>query len=96
MGEADIAGMYHLLGQIAQDVRENNKILNEHSRILAEHGRVLAEHSHMLAEHSHMLAELRQSMRDVQGTLVSHGVWIHELDERSRRIERHLGLPPAA
>ena len=96
MGETDIAGMYHLLGQIAQDVRENNQILNEHSRILNEHSRILGVHGRMLDEHGHKLEVLQESMNDLRSSVQGHGILLCELEDRTRRIERYLELPPAA
>lgn len=103
MGETDIAGMYHLLGQIAKDVRENNQILNEHSRVLNEHSRVLNEHSRILNEHSrilndhgHRLDVLQDSVNELRSSIQGHGILLCDLEDRTRRIERHLALPPAA
>ena len=116
-GVTDIAGMYHLLGQIAKDVRENNQILNEHSRILNEHSRILNEHSRVLNEHGqilnehsrilgvhgrtlddhgHKLGTLQESMNELRSSVQGNGILLCELEDRTRRIERYLELPPAA
>ena len=39
---------------------------------------------------------LRQQVTEYHSSVLGHGVLISELEQRVRRIERHLELPPAA
>lgn len=41
------------------------------------------------------VAGLRQAVTVYHATVVGHGVLISELDERLRRVERRLDMPPA-
>lgn len=39
---------------------------------------------------------LRRSVMEYHSSAIGHGVLLTELDERLRRLERHVGLPPDA
>jgi hypothetical protein len=41
------------------------------------------------------LADLRATVTNYHSAVLGHGILISELDERVRRIERHLKLEPA-
>jgi hypothetical protein len=40
------------------------------------------------------IAGLRRSVLDYHSSIVGHGALLSELDDRVRRIERHIGLTP--
>ncbi len=42
------------------------------------------------------IAGLRQAVTAYHSSVLGHGILISELEERVRRIEQHLELPPAA
>jgi len=42
------------------------------------------------------LASLCEAVTNYHATILGHGILISELDERVRRIERHLNLEPAS
>lgn len=46
-------------------------------------------------ELSEQVAGLRRAVREYHSSAIGHGVLISELDERLRRVERHLDLPDA-
>lgn len=88
MAEIDIAATYQLLGSVAADMREMKTDMREVKREMAtkrELGDVRAE-----------VADLRQAVTQYHSAVLGHGILISELDERLRRVERHLGLNPAA
>jgi hypothetical protein len=76
-------------------------------QILLGIAQVQREHGHQLAE---LRAQLRKEMNDVRSqigglrqqvteyhsSVLGHGILISELDQRVRRLEEHLGLPPVA
>ena len=37
---------------------------------------------------------LRQQVTEYHSSVLGHGILISELDQRVRRLEEHLGLPP--
>ena len=39
---------------------------------------------------------LRQQVTEYHSSVLGHGILISELDQRVRRLEEHLGLPPVA
>ena len=41
------------------------------------------------------LSDLRSAVTNYHGAVLGHGIMLSELDERVRRIERHLKLEPA-
>lgn len=82
MAEVDISAVFHLLGNVAADIRE--------------HGKKIDVLTSDMADVKHGLAALDQRVAHYHAAVLGHGVLITELDERLRRVERHLGLPPAA
>ena len=56
----------------------------------------LQEHSRQLKDLSADVGGLRRQVTEYHSSVLGHGVLISELDQRERRIERHLDLPPAA
>jgi len=98
----DIAAVYQLLSQVARTVSDHTSILNDHTR-------VLNDHTHQLAELKRDVGGLTRDVKDLaygQTTLrqplteyhsvIGHGILISHLEDRVRRIEHHLNLPPAA
>jgi hypothetical protein len=77
----DIGAVYNLLVQMSGR-------LNAVSERLDSHGRKLDD---LMVG----LADLRTAVTNYHSTVLGHGILISELDERVRRIERHLKLEPA-
>ena len=77
-------------------LQDHGRILEEHSRMLGSHGRILENHSRKLEDLSTDVSGLRQQVTEYHASVLGHGVLISDLDQRVRRIERHLNLPPAA
>lgn len=84
MAEVDIAAVFQLLGSVAADVRE-----------MREELRGKADKS-AIAEVKHDVVSLRQTLTEYHASVLGHGVMISDLEDRVRRIERHLNLPPHA
>jgi len=55
----------------------------------------LADHDRKLDDLAAGLTSLREAVTHYHSTVIGHGILISELDERVRRIERHLKLEPA-
>ena len=77
------------------------RVVNEHSRVLAEHSRVLDEHSRLLDTHGRQLDDLSAGMTELRGAVdqfheavISQGIHYSGLEDRMRRVERHLKLEP--
>jgi hypothetical protein len=47
-------------------------------------------------ELSEQIVGLRRAVREYHSSAVGHGILISELEERVRRVEQHLNLPPLA
>lgn len=106
----DIAAVYQLLTQVAQTVTGHDRKLDELSANMAELRRtvgglgetvtglseIVARHDRKLDDLAAGLGLLREAVTNYHATVLGHGILISELDERVRRIERHLNLDPAS
>ncbi|HEV2301283.1 MAG TPA: hypothetical protein VGR91_06895 [Stellaceae bacterium] len=70
-------------------------VVNDHSRVLGGITAVLTDHGRKLDDLDAGQKELRAALTHYHTTVLGHGVLISDLDERVRRIERHLRLEPA-
>ena len=77
----DLGAVYNLLVQMSGRLDTVSERLDSHERKLDD-----------LAVG---LADLRNAVTNYHSTVLGHGILISELDERVRRIERHLKLEPA-
>jgi hypothetical protein len=77
----DIGAVYNLLVQMSGRLDTVSERLDSHERKLDD-----------LAVG---LSDLRNAVTNYHSTVLGHGILISELDERVRRIERHLKLEPA-
>jgi ABC-type transporter Mla subunit MlaD len=105
----DIAAVYQLLSQVARTVSDHTSILNDQTRVLNDHTRVLDDHTQQLAELKRDVggltgdvkdlaygqSTLRQTVTEYHSSVIGHGILISHLEDRVRRIEHHLNLPPA-
>ena len=92
-----------ILDAQARMLNELSSVLNQHTRILGDHTRVLNDHTLILHDHTRQLndlthgqATLRQTLTEYHSSVMGHGILISQLEDRVRRIEHHLDLPPAA
>jgi hypothetical protein len=76
----DVAAVYQLLSEVAETVRGHS-------------GRLDAL-DHKLDDLAVGLSDLRAAVTNYHGAVLGHGVILSELEERVRRIERHLRLEP--
>lgn len=85
-------------GQIAMraELRDLTTGQQEFRAELHDHSRKLDEHGRRLDDLAAGLAGLRQAMTEYHATVLGHRVLFSQFEERVRRIERHLELPPAA
>ncbi len=81
----------------AQDRKLNEVIVvvNEHTAKLDELAVIVNRHDRKLDELTTDIAGLRETLTHYHATVLGHGILYSELDERVRRIERHLKLDPA-
>jgi ABC-type transporter Mla subunit MlaD len=91
----DIAAVYQLLTQVARTVTGHDRKLDDLSAEVAGLGEVVAAHDRKLDDLAAGLASLRDAVTHYHSSVLGHGMLISELDERVRRIERHLKLEPA-
>jgi ABC-type transporter Mla subunit MlaD len=91
----DIAAVYQLLTQVARTVTGHDRKLDDLSAEVAELREVVAAHDRKLDDLAAGLASLRDAVTHYHSSVLGHGILISELDERVRRIERHLKLEPA-
>ena len=82
----------------AQDRKLNEIIgvVNDHTTKLNELAEVVNRHDRKLDDLTSDIAGLREAVTHYHATVLGHGILYSELDERVRRIERHLKLGPAA
>src|SRR6516162_6939937 len=105
----DIAAVYQLLTEVSRTVTGHDSRLDSFDRKLdgiaarlADHDRKLeaiavhlADHDRKLNDLAAGLSSLREAVTHYHSSVIGHGILISELDERVRRIERHLKLEPA-
>ena len=105
----DLGAVYRLLTEVAETVRVHGtrfdnvdrrldqllRVVNEHSRVLNERSRVLGEHSRRLDDLSASVADLRGAVGQFHEAVISQGVQHSGLEDRMRRVERHLKLEPS-
>lgn len=84
----DLAAIYQLLTEVAQRVGAIEGRLGNHDRRFEAIDRKLGDVS---AD----LAGLRETVTNYHASVLGHGILISELNERVRRIERHLNLEPS-
>jgi hypothetical protein len=85
----DTAAVYQLLSQVAQNVSKMAETVNGHTLLLHEHSRKLND-----LEHGQ--TSLRRTLTQYHASVMGHGILFTELEQRVRRIEEHLNLPPTA
>ncbi len=71
-------------------------VVNGHGSKLDELAAVVNAHDRKLDVLSADLAGLRETLTHYHASVLGHGILISELQERVRRIERHLHLEPAS
>jgi hypothetical protein len=57
---------------------------------------ILHDHTRQLADLTHGQTTLRQTLTEYHSSVIGHGILFSQLEDRVRRIEHHLNLPPAA
>lgn len=57
---------------------------------------ILHDHTRQLGDLAHGQATLCQTLTEYHASRMGHGILISQLEDRVRRIEHHLHLPPAA
>lgn len=100
MAEVDIGGVFQLLGSMAGDLRQikeqHGAKLETLSNAVSELKQDMVVVKHDIGDLKHGLASLNQTVTEYHAAVLGHGVSITDLDERLRRVEQHLGLPPVA
>ncbi len=82
----------------AQDRKLNEIIgvVNDHTAKLNELAEIVNRHDRKLDDLTSDVTGLREAVTHYHATVLGHGILYSELDERVRRIERHLKLGSAA
>ncbi|MBV9553447.1 MAG: hypothetical protein JO032_11715 [Alphaproteobacteria bacterium] len=89
---ARMDGMSTRLDGVEGKLGEVVATVNEHSRRFDEIADVLNAHSRRLDDLSDGLTDLRAAVTNYHNTVIGHGIRLTDLDDRVRRIERHLKL----
>ena len=99
----DIGAVYQLLREVADTVAGHGRMLSDHGRMLERLDRrldgqdaSLDRQDRKLDDLSAELSGLRRAVTEYHSSVLGHGILISELEERVRRIEQHLNLPPVA
>jgi predicted RNase H-like nuclease (RuvC/YqgF family) len=85
----EMAGMKRDVGELKRDV-------GDLKRDVGELKRDVGDLKVKVADLDGQVASLRSEVRDYHGTVMGHGILYTELEERVRRIETHLDLPPGS
>jgi len=64
-------------------------------QLLTQIAQTVTGHDRKLDDLAAGLVSLREAVTNYHAPVLGHGILIGELDERVRRIERHLNLEPA-
>ena len=98
----DIGAVYQLLTEVAETVRGHSA---RFERLDARFEGLGARFEGLDARFERLearlddvavgLSDLRSAVTNYHGAVLGHGIMLSELDERVRRIERHLKLEPA-
>src|SRR5437763_17042230 len=91
----DLAAIYQLLTEVARTVRGHSQRFDAIESRLDGHDRGFAAIDRKLGEMSADISGLREAVTNYHASVLGHGILISELDERVRRIERHLKFEPA-
>ena len=91
----DVAAVYQLLTQVARTLTGHGRKLDDRSTEVAGLREVVAAHDRKLDDLAAGLAPLRDAVTHYLSSVLGHGLLISKLDERVRRIERHLRIEPA-
>ena len=92
----DLAAVYQLMLQMSGRVDHVSGRLDHVSGGLDQVSERLDIHERKLDDLTVGLADLRAAVTNYHSAVLGHGILISELDERVRRIERHLKLETTA
>ncbi len=93
MGEVDIAAVLQMVAGLATDMREMRGEMRE---MRGEMRGEMRDTRRDIGDLKHDVTSMRQALTEYHSAVLGHGILISELEDRIRRIERHLNLPPAA
>ena len=85
---ADVRTVYQLLSEVAQTVRS-------HSDEFGHIHRELGDLRRTVEDLGASVSGLHAAVTEYHATVIGHGILYSELEQRVRRIERHLSLDPA-
>jgi ABC-type transporter Mla subunit MlaD len=92
----DIAAVHQLLSEVARTVAGHDRKLDGLTADVAELRETVVRHDRKLDDLAAGLASLREAVTHYHSSVIGHGILLSELDDRVRRIERHLKLEPAS
>ena len=90
----DIAAVYQLLTEVARSVSAHDRRFEGLDRRFEALDRRFEALDRKLDEMSADIVGLREAVTNYHASVLGHGIMLSELDERVRRIERHLKLAP--
>jgi hypothetical protein len=92
----DIAAAYQLLSEVARTVTDHTHQLAELKRDVGGLTRDVNSLARDVKDLTYGQTTLRQTLTEYHSSVIGHGIPISHLEDRVRRIECHLNLPPAA
>jgi ABC-type transporter Mla subunit MlaD len=90
-----VGGLRETVGGLQETVGGLRETVGGLLQTVAGLGDIVAGHDRKLDDLAHGLASLRETVTHYHSTVVGHGILYSEIEERVRRIERHLKLEPA-
>ncbi len=92
----DIAAVYLLLREVADTVIRHDGRFDALDRRFDATDRRLDAMDRRIDDLTSQVSGLRQTVIEYDASVHGHGILISELEQRLRRVEQHLNLPPAA
>lgn len=91
----DITAVYNLLMQMSARLDSHDRKLDQLLAIINEHTRTLSDHTRQLDDLNAGVTGLRSDVGLYQEAVAAQGIHYSGLEDRMRRVERHLKLEPS-
>ena len=92
---ADTADMRAEIGDMRAEMARKDDIADLRGEIHSLRADVASDLVTLEKRLSDQIVGLRRSVVEYHSSAIGHGVLISELEERLRRVEQHLNLPPS-
>ena len=82
------------VGDMRKDMATKNDVIDVRSEVKSLRADVASDLMTMEKRLGERIAHLNRAVMEYHSSAVGHGVLISEFEERLRRVEQHLKLPP--